>query len=212
MDKIEKDSKPKKDSKLLLYSIILIVIGVILASACIFTNCFKTKEVQPITQRVVLENNYDYLIDNWNKSVTNTELSDYYLLPRDDNNQSLEKLNILLNDIETVEGFEKKSQCVLKYNSKSIFIPSFMYLDFLKEYANYNKVNFSTKDKEDDIITKVKKITKSKYFDNNVVEKVAYLHSFEIFFQKNKKQFYKKGFTENIKDYKIYEEAVSQCK
>ncbi len=183
-----------------------------IASICLFTGCFKKQDVQVPQQFMVQENSYEYLIDNWNKAVISNHFDDKYLLPRDDNSKSLHKLNDLLNNIQTVKAFQHKSQCPLKYPTRTIFTPTAMYFQFLKENANYGKIDFTIKDKEDDIISKLKNITSSRYFDEEVVKKVVYLHSFKIYFEKNKKTFYKQGFTRNVKDFKIYQTALDRCK
>lgn len=204
--------KQKKINQNIKYFLITLFIG-ILVVLCILMECFSEKRsetVEPPTKKMQ-NTNYNILLNQWNSAVLAADLNRSFELPRDDSKKLIEKLNTLFNKTMSYENFSKHNKCVLR-ETKKVFIPSLEYANFLKENELQYKINFTNEDSEDDIIQELKKITNSRYIDYKMLEKVAYLSSFQIFFQNNKKRFYNNGFSLHITDFDTYLIAVSRCK
>jgi hypothetical protein len=95
------------------------------------------------------------------------------------------------------DEFINVNQCVLK-SGKDVFIPSTQYAKFIKENQLPYTISFDQSYTEDEIIQELKKVTHSKYIDSKMLKKIAYLHSFKLFFKDNKKNFYKQGFSRHL--------------
>jgi len=191
------------------------VVGITCVGACLFTGCFSVKQEEiniPTLNTQVKMANYKQLVNDWNGFVNKMYLDDSYYLPRDNNKAVVVKLNKLLHYSNRVEEFKKQNTCILKYPNKSIFQPSFEYMKFLEKYNNVQDISFDLKVNEHQIIARLKDITNSRYFDENIVKIIASLDSFEYFFKYHKKEFYKDGFTKNITRYKQYQEVIQKCK
>ncbi len=180
---------------------------------CVITDCFIDMQVEPSRPVAEITEKKDYttLINQWNSAVLAADLNKSFELPRGDNRSIVKKLDSLFEQTIKTESFKKQNECVLKGNKK-IFIPSLEYMNFLKENRLQYPVHFTSEDSEDVIIQGLKKATGSKYIDYKMLNKVAYLNSFELFFEKNKKRFYKNGFSQHIKDFDTYQVAVGRCK
>lgn len=188
----------------------LAIIVSLCAGICVMTGCFSEKQPEPIMTGSK-NSSYNTLISQWNSAVLAADLDSSYELSRDDHLKLFKKLNSFFANTETYEDFSNQNQCTLKQNKK-IFIPSFAYAEFLKNNQLSYNVHFNGRETEDEIIRELKKNTNSKYIDSSMLEKIVYLHNFKAFFENNKKQFYKEGFSKHIKDFKIYQEAVKKCK
>jgi len=154
---------------------------------------------------------YDKLVSDWNKAVRNVDLNKSFTLSNQYNKDFFNKLNNILNQTQNYKDFSKQNQCVLN-SDKKIFIPSKQYAKFLEQSSLAYKVNFDTNNTEEDIIAELKKITHTKYISADMLKKIKYLHSFKLFFEDNKKKFYKQGFSKYIKSYEKYLESVKKCK
>ena len=180
---------------------------------CVFTGCFKTTATTPIHINKVQKNNYEGFINNWNSSVNNLHLDNQLyqtmILPRDDSKKMIQKLNDIIKNTN-VKTFANQAKCELKHKNSIIYIPTFEYIKFLNKFKI--SPTFSEKDSEETINNKIKKFTNSKYVDLNSIKQLVYLHSFKEFFNAHKKEFYKQGFTRNIKNYKQYQEVLKGCK
>jgi len=204
---------PEKKNRSKVY-IITTVIASLCIGICFVTGCFSTQQEEVLLEQTTSKKqkkSYDNLVDQWNRSVLAADLNRSFELPRQYDEQFFTKLNGLLNQTEKYEKFVSKNQCVLK-TGKDIFIPSIQYANFIKESQLPYKVNFDQNYTEDEIIQELKKVTNSKYIDSKMLKKIAYLHSFKLFFKDNKKKFYKKGFSEYIRKYETYLKAVGRCK
>lgn len=219
-EKTEKHKKPAKTPGTIekIKSIakkLVITIGIValVIGLCIVTDCFVDMKVDPSSaiQEKAEENDYTTLINQWNSAVLAADLSRSFELPRDDAGAMVKKINTLFSQTVSPESFKKQNECVLKGNRK-IYTPSLEYIKFLKENELQQKVHFTGKDSQDEIIQELKKVTSSEYVDYKMVEKVAYMKSFKLFFEKNKKRFYKDGFSEHIKDFDTYQIAVGRCR
>ena len=204
---IPKKEKPSIAKKL------AIVVGIgISVGICVWTGCFIEKQVEPSSPVAEKTEQHDYatLVNQWNSAVLAADLNRSFELPRGDNLEVVKKLDSLFEQTMTPESFKKQNECVLRGNRK-IYTPSLEYINFLKENGLQHEVHFTGKDSQDKIIQELKKITSSEYIDYKMLEKVAYLKSFKLFFEKNKKKFYKDGFSEHIKDFDTYQIAVGRC-
>ncbi len=137
------------------------------------------------------------------------DLSRSFELPRDYTGVVVKKINTLFSQTITPKNFKKQNEYVLRGNRK-IYTPSLEYINFLKENRLQYEVHFTGKDSQDEIIQELKKIASSEYVDYKMLEKVAYLKNFKLFFEKNKKRFYIDGFSEYIKDFDTCQVAVDQ--
>jgi len=180
---------------------------------CLFIGCFNGTNVETPHQAIqqAQKKDYNVLINQWNAAVLTSDLNNSFELPRGDAQKLFLKLNYLLGHTKSYDNFLNQNQCVLN-TSKKIFIPSSEYASFLQESEFKYKVNFTDKYSGDEIIQELKKVTNSKYIDYEMLNKVAYVNSFEIFFEKNKRKFYDDGFSKHIENFETYKKAVSRCK
>lgn len=190
----------------------LVLLVVFISAICLFEGCFVRHEQKVKTPKVVIQN-YNTLISDWNGAVAKLIGSDYhleqnnYLLSRDSNTKVINKLNSIISQINTSKQFNVKYKCILDKN-KSIYMPSNSYSKFLSQNAIRYEANFTKNDTEDAIISKLKRVFKSRYIDNNMLKKVAYLNSFKFYFEDKKSDFHKNGF--KIKDYNLYIKMVKK--
>ena len=205
-----------KNGGIVLNSIIgTVVIGGIIV--CLATGCFPKIDIKNEQNNVLAThiqnkvNTYDTLTEDWNKAVYSLELgSKYEIEDRRDVIKLTEKLNNILNSTRSAKSFQKQQSCALE-NESNIYLPSKLYLDYLKKNELQQKVHFTKDNTEDEIISELKKVTNSKYIGKDMLRKIAVLSSFEYYFNLNKKRFYKKGFSRHIKNFKTYQEALNRC-
>jgi hypothetical protein len=205
-----------KNGGVVLKSIIgTVIIGGIIV--CLTTGCFPKVNLENEQNNVLatptqnITKTYDVLTEDWNKAVYSLELgSKYEIEDRRDVIKLTEKLNNILNSTRSAKSFQKQQSCALNYDSK-IYLPSKLYLEYLKKNELHKNVHFTKDSSEDEIISELKKVTNSKYIGKDMLRKIASLSSFEYYFNLNKKRFYKKGFSKHIKNFKTYQEALSRC-
>ena len=205
-----------KNGGIVLNSIIgtVIVGGIII---CLTTGCFPKIHIKNEQNNVLatpIQNKtktYDVLTEDWNKAVYSLELgSKYEIEDRRDVIKLTEKINNILNSTMSVKTFQKQQSCALE-NESNIYLPSKLYLDYLKKNELHKNIHFTKDSSEDEVISKLKEVTNSKYIGKDMLQKIASLSSFEYYFNLNKKRFYKKGFSKHIKNFKTYQEALNRC-
>ena len=202
----------KKESKNRLYVIFAIVLLACIA-VCFLAGCFNIGAQTPVSSKrveKVQKHSYKILIDQWNEAVIAADLNRSFELPRDNTAALMTKLNTLLNETNHYKTYVEKNGCVMKSKSNT-YIPSQMYADFLKENEIRQKINFTEKSSEDEIVKELKKILHSQYIDPEMLRKLAYLKDFKIFFEDNKKKFYKQGFSKYVTKFDTYMDAVNLC-
>lgn len=193
--------------------IIMTLIGSLCIGICFVTGCFSGHQ-EVLSQQTVVKKekpSYDILVDQWNNAVLAADLNRSFELPRNYDKSFFQKIDNLVNNTNDYKKFASKNQCVLT-SEKKAFIPSVQYANFLKENQFSYKVTFDQNYTEEEIIQELKKVTNSKYINAEMLRKVAYLQSFELFFNDKKKSFYEQGFNKYIKNYRTYLKAVSRCK
>ena len=182
-----------------IFSVLIICIGV-----CVVTGCFKSPKVQSVKIKKTHKQDYSILINQWNKAVISGDLSDDYLLSREDNNEVIQKLNSLLQPFNNT----KKMKSYIIDSEKLLYIPNYKYVEFLKESIVNYSIDFDIKMDEESIINELKRITNSRYLDKDMLLKIAYLNSFELYFSKHVKEFYRDGFTRNIRKFGEYQRVI----
>jgi len=205
-----------KNEGIILKSIMgAVVIGGVIV--CLVTGCFPKIDIRDEQNNILAtptENKaktYDVLTEDWNKAVYSLELgSKYEIKDRRDIIKLTKQLNNILNSTISAKSFQKQQSCALNNDSK-IYLPSKLYLEYLKKNELHKNVYFTKDSSEDEIILELKKVTGSKYIGKDMLRKIASLSSFEYYFNLNKKRFYKKGFSKHIKNFKIYKEALNRC-
>ena len=205
-----------KNGGILLNSVIgTVIIGGIIV--CLSTGCFPTVTTEHEQNNVlatptqIKEKSYDILTEDWNKAVYSLELgSKYEIEDRRDITKLTEKLNNILNSTMSVESFQKQQSCAL-INENNIYLPSKLYLEYLKKNELQRNDYFIKQSSEDEIISELKIVTNSKYIGKDMLKKIASLSSFEYYFNINKKKFYKQGFSKHIRNFKLYKEALNRC-
>jgi len=205
-----------KNEGIVLNSIIgtVIIVGIIV---CLTTGCFPKVNLENGQNNILATSTqnkvktYDVLTDDWNKAVHLLELgSKYEIEDRRDVIKLTKKLNNILNSTMSDKAFQKQQSCALE-NESNIYLPSKLYLDYLKKNELHKNVHFTKDSSEDEIILKLKEVTNSKYIGKDMLRKIASLSSFEYYFNLKKKRFYKKGFSKHIKNFKTYQEALNRC-
>jgi hypothetical protein len=195
----------------------IILIGSVLVgiTVCIFTGCFANHtEVQNILQKRVIKKDYSILVNEWNKEAIKVELSDDYLLPRDNPEKVITKLNNLIQNTKDYKNFSEKYKCVLS-KKKVYYLP-------IKEYANYLQDNqikkdiiFNKNEDEDKIIAELKKVFNSQFIDTKMLKKLAFLTDFKLYFNQNLTHFKKEGLPEKLQNYYEYMKFIkifNKCK
>jgi len=194
----------------------IIGVGVVCGTACFLTSCYTNVLLH--NNNVVIQQSkksesksYDRLAENWNRSVRNLDLSSKYEIKDRRNPEAIAKLfNSLLNTTNSLKEFQQNNQCVLNYKGNT-FLPSKKYFEFLKKNELHYKVDFTKDTSETEIIEELKKVSKSKYIDNELVETIISISNFEFYFKQNHKKFVKNGFSKYIKNFKFYKMAINKC-
>jgi len=191
-------------------------VSIVCGIACFLIGCYSN--VLPHNNVVIQQSkkseskSYDRLAENWNRSVRNLNLPSKYEIKDRRNTEDIAKLfNTLLNNVNSAKKFQQNNQCVLSYHG-NIFLPSKKYFDFLKKNELHYKIHFTKDTPETEIIEELKKVSKSKYINNELVEKIVSLSNFAFYFKQNRKKFIKDGFSKYINNFKSYKIAISKCR
>jgi hypothetical protein len=214
-EKVKKQREFLKDKFNLKTKIILIGSVLVGITVCIFTGCFANHtEVQNISQKRVIKKDYSILVNEWNREAIKAELSDDYLLPRDNPEKVITKLNNLIQNTIDYKNFSEKYKCVLS-KKKDYYLP-------IKEYANYLQDNqikkdiiFNKNEDEDKIILELKHLFNSEFIDVNMIKRLAFLTDFKLYFNKNLNHFKKEGLPEKLQNYDEYMKFIkifNKCK
>lgn len=156
-----------------------------------------------------IDKDYNVFIDQWNEAVVKNDLNDNYLLPRDNNLLTIDRLNKLLSvfsepssQVDTLSKFTQ--------DKDSLYLPVHKYLDYVAGHRSKKQINFSHDMIEEEIVKELKKITDSRYIDNKMLLVVAFMNDFQVYFERNLDSFYRAGFTRNITKYQQYIDALNE--
>lgn len=204
------ENEKKRDQKGKFTYIFWIVITIsLLVAGSIFAlneNIFHTKPTI-LTDENRKENHYTILVNQWNEAVIKSDLKDSFLLPRDDSQQVIDKLNNLL---KAFSGNNNQTSDLAKFrnNKDTLYLPIHEYFTFIKKNKTLSIESLNRNLNEEEIIMELKKITHSNYIDNKMLLTVAYMNDFQIYFERNLNSFYHVGFTRNITEYQQYVDAI----
>jgi len=152
------------------------------------------------------ESRYDILISQWNESVIQAELDNHYLLPREDEIKTRDKLIELLDPY-----FEKSSkmECLerVELENISLEIPIHRYQEFVNKRETSQAISLDDNISEEAITKEIKRITSHRFVDSSMLLEIAYMNDFEIYFIKNLKSFYTLGLSRNVKKFDEYQKV-----
>ena len=173
---------------------ILLLLGILAVAAykIYLESTNKSNEVNTLQDK----NDYAILIDQWNEAAIKSDLSQAYLLPRDNLEELPKKLNILLS---VYSGKKKSSVCQKKNINGKISIPLRDYCRFVSMKITEKQANFNLKMNEEAMISNIKTVANYPYIDKKLLSDIAYLNDFEIYFTRNLQKFYKKRFFQKYK-------------
>ena len=133
----------------------------------------------------------------WNKNIIRKDYGKEFLLPSD-GKEARKVLNRLSSKKIIEERLRALKVLEQNINIKYLRIPIKDYESFILANKDFF-LNFSTE-----------KAFSYKKTNPNDIKKIVYLNDFKRFFKDNKKDFYKKGFSLNIKGFNEYIEVLKQ--
>lgn len=210
-DKQENRQREKKREKKGKFTYIfwIVVTIVLFVAGSIFAlndNIFHTKPTI-LTDENRKDNHYTILVSQWNEAVIKSDLKDSFLLPRDDSQQVIDKLNNLLKAFSGNNN-QTSDLSKLRNNKDALYLPIHEYFNFIKKNKTLSIESLNTNSNEEEIIMELKKITHSNYINNKMLLTVAYMNDFQIYFERNLNSFYREGFTRNITEYQQYIDTI----
>ena len=185
------------------------VIAVILATALLYMGLENSKNNINKNEIISDINDYSVLVDQWNEAAIKNNLSDKYILPRDNNSKNIvKKLNSVLS-VYTKDR-QNSNLCINKKEDRKFYIPMQDYCQFIASKKSKKNIRLVANMDEEKMISMIKLITNHPYIDKKMLLDMAFLNSFEIYFNHNLEEFYKKGFSKNIKTYAAYLDMIEQ--
>ena len=185
------------------------VIVAILVAAILYIGLDNTKNNIDNNEIISDINDYSLLVDQWNEATIKNNLSDKYILPRDNNSKNIvKKLNSILSVY--AKGAENSNLCIKKKEDRKFYIPVQDYCQFIASKKSKKNILLAAEMDEEKMISMIKLITHRPYIDKKMLLDIAFLNSFEIYFNHNLEEFYKKGFSKNIKTYVEYLDMIEQ--
>ncbi len=185
------------------------VIAVILAAALLYMGLENSKNNINKNEIISDINDYSILVDQWNEAAIKNNLSDKYILPRDNNSKNIVKkinsvLSIYAKDVPNL------NLCINKKEDRKFYIPVQDYCQFIAGKKSKKNIRLAAEMDEEKMMSMIKLITNHTYIDKKMLLDIAFLNSFEIYFNHNLEEFYKKGFSKNIKTYVVYLDMIEQ--
>jgi hypothetical protein len=200
---------PEKKQSYKKYVIVILATLSILATVLLYMGLNNTENNIDKNEIISNINDYSVLVDQWNEAAIKNNLSDKYILPRDNNSENIvKKLNSILS------AYAKDTQtlnlCTKKKDNHKFYIPVRDYCQFIASKKSKNNIYLTAEMDEERMISMIKSITNHPYINRKMLLDTAFLNSFEIYFNYNLEEFYKKGFSRNIKTYAVYLDMIEQ--
>lgn len=193
---MEKNKKDKKYCAWLKVAVAFVLCSVILFLA--LKGCQRKQTVRKAPAPRSAFDKYDVLVEVWNKFVNHADLSKEFYLIRLDPDETVRRLNILLNPFFTTisQQMENEFQLIRKEDEYSFFK---FYHEFLLSYNARRRSLVSTNMSGLEIKSLVYDLTKRDDLDKKTLQIVASMHNPCSFFQTQKHNLYEKGLDRRLK-------------
>jgi hypothetical protein len=182
--------------------VLAIMIVLICATGVLFLirGCRDRSKVQ-ITAPGEERNNYDILVEDWNRGVVNNKLGKFYYLPDTDSKGVIKKLNNFSKSFSKCRSQELQNELktITQGKKYSFFV---FYADLLKTYCVSDKVNFNPTQSSDQIRALIKKLTKQDRINTKAIAIIASLNDPCLYLYIFQNALYEQGMSKNIQSCK----------
>ncbi len=203
-----------KTKKTVLTSGLLVICG----SLCFITGCFvSNKSIAKNTNYKKNQNitkfKYKNFVSAWNKILLDNQYfftfnTNKLLLPTTNDKDVIDKLNQIFNPARIKAQVEKYQKNLT--NDELLNIPIQEYINFLQKLNfKINRFNEDLSDKDIEKLILFMMNSDYNYLTFKTMQQLAWTYSFKNYFKDNIKNFLKKGFSRNLKNYQKYKSIMN---